>query len=116
MFLPITSCKSRQAGQEKVTSVTFSALASIGGCGRDRTSDLFISSLPALILAFLWAREGSNFRPLSYQDSVLPLNYVPKIDAGECSTFSTPFGVGRPTGASALYAHQRVFIGVSHNT
>ena len=110
MFLPITSCKSRQAGQEKVTSGTFSALASIGGGGRDRTSDLFIISLPALILAFLWAREGSNFRPLSYQDSVLPLNYVPKIDAGECSTFSTPFGVGRPTGASALYAHQRVFI------
>ncbi len=25
----------------------------------------------------LWAYQGSNLGPLSYQDSVLPLNYAP---------------------------------------
>src|SRR3989344_5909326 len=36
----------------------------------------------------LWARMESNHRPLSYQDSVLPLNYVPNFSAGSglCST------------------------------
>ena len=31
----------------------------------------------------VWVREGSNLRPLSYQDSVLPLNYSP---SSKCSS------------------------------
>ena len=38
---------------------------------------LFVNSNRVWIT--VWAREGSNLRPLSYQDSVLPLNYVPEF-------------------------------------
>ena len=33
-------------------------------------------------LGFLWARMESNHVPLTYQVSVLPVNYVPKIVTG----------------------------------
>ena len=28
---------------------------------------------------YVWARKESDLRPLSYQDSVLPLNYAPNL-------------------------------------
>ncbi len=55
-------------------------------CGPDRirTGDLLVANEALYQLSYgplnekiLWAHQGLNLGPLSYQDSVLPLNYVP---------------------------------------
>ena len=64
----------------------------VGGRRRNRTFDLCLTRLPKPTQNFrLWMREGSNLRPLSYQDSVLPLNYASKILVCSAGTVRTAF-------------------------
>ena len=57
--------------------------------GADRSLSAFGGTCPMFIGPFyhfsdllwapVWAWKESNLRPLSYQDSVLPLNYTPRV-------------------------------------
>ena len=58
-----------------------------------RTTDVIQSGRSVLLRpvsnGHLWAMKESNLRPLSYQDSVLPLNYAPvRLGGIEPPTFS----------------------------